>query len=784
MGASDSKHKQHAADEPLVPETEDAQPIGDELALLRAENHRLRVELAQRRALSKDVSPVASPSHLSPQLLTPRKTMEAEFPTSPARRPPVRLSTKKLPVIEECSAAEVPTFKRFEATHWILHIGLGGFSRSHLCMLTDTVLALQAQEPVADKADARPKWGICGVGLMPWDIKLRDALLSQDLLYTILCRDSVIGDTARIIGSIMDYIFVPEDPTARIERLADPSTKIVSLTVTEKGYCTDSTGGLDMANKLIQHDIGPGGLDAPQSAPGFIVAGLKLRRDRGIPPFVIMSCDNLPMNGMLARRAVTALANHIDTSLGAWIASPAVCFPSCMVDRITPMTTEAEKDILKDEFGVIDEWPVVAEPFVQWVLEDAFGSAADARPPWELCSSVQFVPDVKPYELMKLRLLNSSHSALGYAGILAGYKLVHEAMGDPLIRSFITRYMAAVAPTVPPVPGVNLNEYQEILVRRFSNSRISDTLARLAQDGSQKWSSTLALGGLAHSALGALQFAGSDILADPPLFTKYIRNNSDLQKLQQWRQNHRRWRKLDSKGARGEFGADVALLSEARPPEPPPPDVALALAGWVRYMTGVDEQGEPIKLEDPCASALQPLARRACGSTMDVEALAQVLIVALGESAASWPQLIVSVARWLVAIKTRGMVSALAEALAESPTSQAIEPALGADHAIVPGSSSAQSRLAVLKLRQRRLQAESEEVSVQLEVAKQEAIDEMERIGPPAQRLGTKKQLPRQVSGQSHQSPILRAVAGSAFNLQHLSQSVSTGCLDTAAGPA
>jgi mannitol 2-dehydrogenase len=708
--------------------------IEEELALLRAENARLRAKVP-----SKDATPVMSPP-TSPIMTA------AQVPESPRRQRPgtVPLSSDALPMIEASSAADVPPYSRSGVTKWIAHVGLGGFSRSHLAMLTDEVLIRQlaTAEPESN-GFGKDKWGICAVGLMPWDVKLKDSLQSQDNLYTILSRDSVAGDTARVIGSIMDYIHVPDDPKASLDRLADPSTAILSLTVTEKGYCVDATGSLDLENKLIKHDVAPGGLDAPQSAPGLIAAALKLRRERGIPPFVVLSCDNLPMNGNMAKKATVALLQQVDTDLAEWVASSAVAFPNSMVDRITPVTTDVEKDVLKTEFGIVDAWPVVAEPYVQWVVEDVFnGSVSDgARPAWDLASGVQFVPDVQPYELMKLRLLNSTHSALAYVGYLAGYRLVHDAMDDPLVRGFITRYMAGVAPSIPPVPGVNLTEYQAILIRRFSNARIADKLLRLAQDGSAKWASTLALGGLAHSALGSMQFAGSDLGQDPPLFTKYVRSAEDLMKLQRWRQDHLIWRKKGLKGARGEFGADVSLLQEARAVEPPPADVALALAAWVRYMTGVDEDGISITIEDPLAHKLTPLAKAACtGASYDKVALAQFLSLALGESAASWSELTTSVGRWLVAIRSRGIISALAESLAESSVApQAGDTgAAGADLSMVPGGSSAQARLAVLKLKQARLKSEMDEVNTLLESIRAEANAEMEKVASQSDGLGRK----------------------------------------------
>lgn len=758
--------------------------IEEELALLRAENARLRARVQSAGDIAR-LTPL-HPGSSQPTSPEPTDLGPAVDLSSPKRMPAqsgaVQLSSATLSLIEANSAAEVPTYSRDGVSKWILHVGLGGFSRSHLAMLTDEVLIQQDEEAGVKDPEVSPfgkdKWGICGVGLMPWDIKMRDALRSQDYLYSVLSRDSIAGDTARIIGSIMDYVFVPDDAKAALDRIADPSTAIVSLTVTEKGYCCDASGSLDMNNALIRHDIAPGGLDAPQSAPGLIAAGLKLRKERGVPPFVVLSCDNLPMNGNMARRATVSLLQQIDPALAEWVASAAVCFPNSMVDRITPITTQVEKDVLKEDFGIVDNWPVVAEPYVQWVVEDIFGGsvASGARPAWEVASGVQFVPDVKPYELMKLRLLNSSHSALAYVGYLCGHRLVNDAMDDPLVFGFISRYMAAVAPTVPPVPGVNLTEYQAILCRRFSNARIADKLTRLAQDGSNKWASTLALGGLAHSALGALQFIASGLGEDPPLFTKYVRSSNDLQKLQQWRRDHLVWRKKGLKGARGEFGADVSLLAEARPSAPPPVDVALALAAWVRYMTGIDEDGLPIVIEDPMADKLCPLAKAACtGIGYNAKPLSEFLALALGESASAWSELTTSVGRWLIAIRSRGAISALAEALAESAGNAAIASeagGAGADLAMVPGGSSAQGRLAILKLKQARLQGEMREVSALIESTREDARKEMETQQVSYQGLGRKlsthSKLSRQGSRKTSEDfniPGNLAIVGSSSNL-------------------
>jgi mannitol 2-dehydrogenase len=265
---------------------------------------------------------------------------------------------------------------------------------------------------------------------------------------------------ARLIGSVVETVFGPDDPGAVVDRLTDPRIRIVSLTITEGGY----------------------GTDPPSPAFAHIAAGLASRRERGIPPFTVMSCDNLPHNGALARDATSAAARAHDRDLAAWVESE-VAFPSSMVDRITPVTTSADIDALADELGVRDGWPVVCEEFAQWVLEDQFPLG---RPPLEAVG-VQLVDDVAPYELMKLRLLNAGHQAIAYLGSLAGHRYVHEACQDHLFSELLTTSMEREAtPTLPPVGGIDLAAYRQDVVRRFANPHIADTLERLCTDGSDR----------------------------------------------------------------------------------------------------------------------------------------------------------------------------------------------------------------------------------------------------------------------------------------------------------
>ncbi len=316
---------------------------------------------------------------------------------------------------------------------------------------------------------------------MPADRQMKEALDAQGDLYTLVVKHPDGTYEPRVIGAITEYLFAPDDPEAVIEKLAAESTRIVSLTVTEGGYNIHNvTGDFDAANPDVVHDLEPGA--TPRTTFGLITEALRRRRERGLPPFTIMSCDNLQGNGHLSQMAFTAFARLRDPELGGWVERD-VKFPNSMVDRITPVTTDADRAEVRERFGIDDRWPVVCEPFTQWVLEDAFSLG---RPPYE-DAGVQVVDDVEPYELMKLRLLNASHQALCYLAYLAGYRLVHEAAQDPLFRAFLRGYMDTEAtPTLGPVPGIDLDEYKHTLIERFSNPEVRDTIARLCAESSDR----------------------------------------------------------------------------------------------------------------------------------------------------------------------------------------------------------------------------------------------------------------------------------------------------------
>jgi mannitol 2-dehydrogenase len=364
-----------------------------------------------------------------------------------------------------------PSYDRTRVRAGIVHFGVGGFHRAHQAMYLD---ALMNQGEALD-------WGIRGMGVMPADARMRDVLTASDGLYTLTAKYPDGRRDVRVIGSIVDYVYAPDDPAAAVEHLADPDVRIVSLTITEGGYNFHQvTGEFDLANPAVAADLRTP--ERPGTVFGLVAAALRLRRERGIVPFTVMSCDNVQGNGTMARRGFTAYARALDPALADWMDAH-VAFPNSMVDRITPATTDGDRADIAQRYGVVDEWPVICEDFTQWVLEDAFTAG---RPPYER-AGVQIVADVEPYELMKLRLLNASHQGLCYFAHLAGYRAVHDAVNDPLISRFLLRYMDDEATaTLAPVPGVDLEAYKRRLIERFANAHVADTVARLCADSSDR----------------------------------------------------------------------------------------------------------------------------------------------------------------------------------------------------------------------------------------------------------------------------------------------------------
>ncbi|MFF2298516.1 mannitol dehydrogenase family protein [Arthrobacter sp. NPDC058127] len=364
-----------------------------------------------------------------------------------------------------------PAYDRSVLTAGIVHFGVGGFHRAHQAMYLDRLM----------NSGHAFDWAICGVGVLPSDARMKKVMDDQDCLYTLVLKNPDGTREARVIGSIIEYLFAPDDPEAVIEKMASEEVRIVSLTVTEGGYNVHHvTGEFNRENPDVVHDLLPG--VAPQTVFGLVTEALSRRRARGLAPFTVMSCDNIQGNGDVARKMFTSFASLKDPELGAWIEEH-VPFPNSMVDRITPVTSDEDRLAIGEEFGVDDAWPVVCEPFEQWVLEDHFSLG---RPPFEK-AGVQLVKDVEPYELMKLRLLNAGHQALCFFGYLAGYRYAHEVCQDPLFAQFVLDYMDKEAtPTLEPVPGIDLHRYKRTLIERFSNENVRDTLARLCAESSDR----------------------------------------------------------------------------------------------------------------------------------------------------------------------------------------------------------------------------------------------------------------------------------------------------------
>jgi mannitol-1-phosphate/altronate dehydrogenase len=363
-------------------------------------------------------------------------------------------------------AVRVPAYDPATVTAGIVHLGLGAFHRAHMARYTHD---LMQRDPAATR------WGIVGAGLMPADRAVRDALAPQDNLYTLVERDGV-EEKVSVIGALADVIFAGDSSAALLDVMARPAIRIVSLTVSENGYCLQpATRRLDPAHPLIRADMAQP--ETPRSAIGVIVEALRRRRDAALPGFAALSCDNIQDNGAVLRAAVLDLAALRDRALADWIAAEAR-FPCTMVDRITPATRPEHAAHLAQRHGINDRWPVFCESFTQWVIEDHF---VGGRPEWEKVGA-QFVPDVAPYELMKLRLLNASHLAIAAPGRLLGLTHVHEVMALPLMRGFMAALMEReLAPTLRPVPGVDLAAYQRTLVARFANPAIQDRVERINQ---------------------------------------------------------------------------------------------------------------------------------------------------------------------------------------------------------------------------------------------------------------------------------------------------------------
>ena len=380
---------------------------------------------------------------------------------------PIELSVEDLPEIAR--TATVPGYARSDLKAGIVHFGVGNFHRAHQAVYLDALFNLGLDRD----------WALIGAGVRPADADMRSRLASQDYLTTVVEQEANLSQ-ARVTGAMIDFLRVG-DAEATIAQLADPAIRIVSLTVTEGGYYIDpASQTFDPTHPDIAADAA--NPRAPKTAFGLILAGLKRRRDHGIPPFTVMSCDNIPGNGHVTQNAVVGLAELFDHELAGWVRTK-VAFPNGMVDRITPATSQRERDALTEQFGIVDQWPVFCEEFKQWVLEDHFPSG---RPALEKVG-VQFVDDVAPFEFMKIRILNGGHATIAYPAGLMDIHFVHEAMAHPLVSAFLTKVeQEEIIPVVPPVPDTDLGDYYALCQRRFANPKIGDTIRRLALDGSNR----------------------------------------------------------------------------------------------------------------------------------------------------------------------------------------------------------------------------------------------------------------------------------------------------------
>jgi fructuronate reductase len=367
-----------------------------------------------------------------------------------------------------------PRFDRAALRAGIVHLGLGAFHRGHLAAVNDAALA------AGDR-----RWGIVGVSLR--SPGTRDALRPQAGLYTLALRDTDPADGAprealQVVGGLLDILVAPEDPGAVLDRVAHPDTRIVSLTVTEKGYHHDpATRALRTDDPDIVHDLRAP--DAPRGTLGFLVHGLARRRARGLGPVTLLSCDNLPANGDTLRGLVRAFAARVDPALAEWI-DGRCCFPNSMVDRIVPRTTGDDRDRIAARLGLYDAAPVVGEPFLAWMVEDRF---AAGRPDWDAVPGVRFVEDAAPWERLKLRLVNAPHSALAYLGASMGVATIAEAVAVPALRRYAEALLREeLAPTLGALPGLDADAACAAVLSRFANPALGHTTRQVAMDGSQK----------------------------------------------------------------------------------------------------------------------------------------------------------------------------------------------------------------------------------------------------------------------------------------------------------
>ena len=365
-----------------------------------------------------------------------------------------------------------PSYDRKQLKTGIVHIGVGGFHRAHQAYYIHRLIEMHNTKD----------WAICGVGLQATDKNIADVLKKQDCLYTLATQHPNGKVESEVIGSIAEYLLADDyEAQSIIDKLAHPNTKIVSLTITEGGYNFNAvTGDFNFENTDIQHDLKYP--KTPKTVYGYLTAALRKRLDNSLPPFTVLSCDNIQHNGDMARKMVLAYAEKQDGHLADWIENE-VSFPNTMVDRITPVTPPKIIDYLKREYDLEDDWPVVCEPFIQWVIEDNF---SNGRPPLEELG-VQFVSDVAPYEKMKIRLLNAGHSVLGIPGAVYGHPTIDACMRDGVFARFMRKFMdLEVTPILDMVEGIDIEKYKDNLEERFANPNLKDSVSRICSESSSK----------------------------------------------------------------------------------------------------------------------------------------------------------------------------------------------------------------------------------------------------------------------------------------------------------
>jgi len=468
-----------------------------------------------------------------------------------------------------------PQYSRDKIKPGIVHLGIGAFHRAHQAVYTEAVVNQFGGD-----------WGIIGCSLR--SPAVRDQLAPQDNYYTVIERSNA-GEKIQLMGVVKDTVVGPENPQALIDLMASPEIKIISMTITEKGYCHDpATGNLNQQHPDIQQDLH--NLQQPKSAIGFLVAALQKRFNTNKAAVTLLSCDNLPNNGEVLEKVILQFAQHISAELTHWIEKN-VTFPCTMIDRIVPATTEDDKIEIEKILGLRDEGLVLCEPFSQWVIENKFASD---RPAWEKVGAL-LVDDVRIFEKIKLRLLNGAHSLMAYTGYLAGFEYIYQVMQQPAFVNMVTAYMAKDAGTSIEAPaGFDIEAYKKQLRERFSNRALKHRTWQIAMDGSQK---------IPQRILETLR--------------EQLAKNGDIS------------------------------------------IVCLALAAWIRYVSGVDESGNAIDVRDPLATQLREVYDANKGSAESLAKAFFAITAIFGDDLKYSDRAINTTSEWLNAFYNQGVLTTI-----------------------------------------------------------------------------------------------------------------------------